>query len=329
MTFPITRMRRLRGNPLVRRMVRETRLHVSNLIMPLFVVPGSKVRKPIGSMPGQFNLSVDMAVEEAKRIRDLGIPAALLFAIPDFKDETGSAAWQDDGIIQQTIRGIKEQVSDLSVITDLCFCEYTSHGHCGIMHGEKLDNDATLEIIVKQTLSHARAGADMIAPSGMIDGAVGAIRKGLDQHSFSDVPIMAYSAKFASAFYGPFREAVQSAPQFGDRKSYQMDPANIEEALREVALDIEEGADIVMVKPAMAFLDVLHAVKTRFQMPTAAYNVSGEYAMVKAAAEKGWIDGNRIMLEILNGIRRAGADMIISYFAMDYAKQAKGGVVEY
>jgi len=297
--------------------------------MPLFVVPGSKVRKPIGSMPGQFNLSIDMAVEEAKRIFDLGIPAALLFAIPEYKDDSGSAAWQDDGIIPRVVRAMKEEVPGLAVITDLCFCEYTSHGHCGILNGDKLDNDKTLEIIVKQTLCHARAGVDIVAPSGMLDGAVGAMRKALDQNSFTELPILSYAAKFASGFYGPFREAAQSAPSFGDRKSYQMDPANLEEALREVALDIEEGADMVMVKPAMAFLDVLYAVKQKFNMPTAAYNVSGEYAMVKAAAEKGWIDGDRIMVELLYSIKRAGADMIITYFAQDYARMAKGGVVTY
>jgi porphobilinogen synthase len=322
-------MRRLRLNPILRKMVRETRVHTADLIMPLFVVPGTKVLKPIGSMPGQFNLSIDMAVEEAKRIRDLGIPATLLFAIPDFKDDTGSAAWQDDGIIPKTVRAIKKQVPGILVITDLCFCEYTSHGHCGILKGEALDNDATLEIIVKQTLCHARAGADLVAPSGMIDGMVRAMRTGLDEEGFTDLPILSYAAKFASGFYGPFREAAQCTPTFGDRKAYQMDPGNIEEALREVALDIEEGADMVMVKPAMSFLDVLYAVKQQFQMPTAAYNVSGEYAMIKAAAEKGWIDGDRIMIEVLHAIKRAGADMIITYFAEDYAKLSKGGVVEY
>lgn len=329
MSFPTSRLRRLRMNPTLRSMVREHQVHVSDLILPLFIVPGSRVKKPISSMPGQCNLSVDMAVEEAKRIYDLGIPATLLFAIPDYKDDTGSSSWQDNGIIQQAIRAIKEQVPGLYVITDLCFCEYTSHGHCGIVCDGVLDNDKSLEILVKQTLSHAKHGVDMVAPSGMLDGTVGAMRKGLDEAGYTNLPIMAYSAKFASGFYGPFREAVQSAPQFGDRKSYQMDPANLQEALREVELDIQEGADIVMVKPAMAFLDVLHAVKEKFQMPTAAYNVSGEYAMVKAAAEKGWIDGDRIALEILNGIKRAGADLIITYFAADFAVKAKGGYIQY
>lgn len=323
-------MRRLRLNSTIRKMVRETSVQTSDLIQPLFVVPGTNVRKPISSMPGVFNLSIDIAVEEAKRIRDLGIPATLLFAIPDYKDATGSSGWDEKGIIPTTVRAIKEQVPGLLVITDLCFCEYTDHGHCGILTKEgTVDNDATLDIILKQTLCHARAGADLIAPSGMIDGMIKVIRTGLDDEGFKDTPIMSYAAKFASGFYGPFREAAQCAPQFGDRKTYQMDPGNIEEALRETALDIEEGADMVMVKPAMAFLDVLRAVKERFQMPTAAYNVSGEYAMVKAAAEKGWIDHDRIMVELLYSIKRAGADMIITYFAEDYAKLAKGGAVEY
>lgn len=326
--FPKNRMRRLRQAPALRSMVREARVHVSNLIMPLFIVPGEKIRKPISSMPGQFNLSIDMALEEAKRISDLGIPAVLLFGIPSSKDDSGSSAWQDDGIIQQTLRVFKEQLPELLLVTDLCFCEYTSHGHCGIMKNGCLDNDATLLGIVKQTISHARAGVDMIAPSGMIDGAVQAMRTALDQDGFSHLPIMSYAAKFASAFYGPFREAVQSAPQYGDRKSYQMDPANLSEALREVALDIQEGADIVMVKPAMAFMDVIHAVKTTFDVPLAVYNVSGEYAMVKAAAQQGWIDEGRIVTEITTGLKRAGADIIITYFAADLAQRAKGGFIE-
>ncbi|RIL09383.1 MAG: porphobilinogen synthase [Proteobacteria bacterium] len=329
MTFPTTRLRRLRGSPILRSMVRETSLHVSDFIMPLFVVPGSKVKKPISSMPGNFNLSVDMAVEESKKLFDLGITSTLLFGIPEYKDDSGSAAWDDNGIVQQAVRAIKEQVPGMFVVTDLCFCEYTAHGHCGVMHEGKLLNDPTLEIIVKQTLSHARCGADMIAPSGMLDGAVAAMRKALDSESFDSLPIMGYSAKFASGFYGPFREAAQSAPQYGDRKTYQMDPSNRAEALREIELDIEEGADIIMVKPAMAFLDVIYAAKQRFGLPLAAYNVSGEFAMVKAAAEKGWIDGERIMIEVLYGIRRAGADIIISYFAPEFAKLAKGGFVAY
>jgi porphobilinogen synthase len=295
----------------------------------MFLVPGKSVMKPISSMPGVFNISVDVAVEEAKRYQDLGIQSVILFAIPEFKDDTGSAAWQDDGIIQRGIRALKEQVPGINVITDLCFCEYTSHGHCGIMRDGCLDNDATLDIVVKQTLSHAKHGVDMVAPSGMIDGAVGRMRAALDEQRYHDVAIMAYSAKFASGFYGPFREAAQCAPQFGDRKTYQQDPANLNEALREIALDIEEGADIIMVKPAMAFLDVVHAAKQKFQMPTAAYNVSGEYSMVKAAAAQGWVDGDRMMVELLTSMKRAGADIIITYFAPDFAAQAKGGTISY
>jgi len=253
----------------------------------------------------------------------------LLFAIPDSKDDLGSAALQDDGIIQQSIRAIKEGAPKINVITDICFCEYTSHGHCGIMRDGCLDNDATLDIIVKQTISHAKHGVDMVAPSGMIDGAVGRMRAALDQEKYHDIPIMAYSAKFASGFYGPFREAAQCAPKYGDRKTYQQDPANLHEALREIALDIEEGADIIMVKPAMAFLDVIRCAKDRFQMPTAAYNVSGEYSMIKAAAAQGWIDGERTMLELLTSIKRAGADIIITYFAPEFADKAKGGTIQY
>lgn len=329
MNFPVTRARRLRVSPALRSLVREHEVHTSDLIMPMFLVPGTKVMKPISSMPGIFNLSIDMAVEEAKRYQGLGLHSVLLFAIPEFKDDTGSAAWQDDGIIQQGIRALKEQVPGLTVITDLCFCEYTSHGHCGILKDGRLDNDATLEIIMKQTISHAKHGADMVAPSGMIDGAVGRMRAALDEQRFYDTAIMAYSAKFASGFYGPFREAAKCAPQFGDRKTYQQDPANINEALREIELDINEGADIIMVKPAMAFLDVVYAAKERFKMPTAAYNVSGEFAMVKAAAAQGWIDGDRVMLEVLTSIKRAGADIIISYFAPEFADKAKGGTISY
>jgi porphobilinogen synthase len=327
MGFPTTRLRRLRTSSVIRNLVRETRVDTADLIMPMFVVPGKNVMKPISSMPGVYNVSVDTAVEDAKRYWDLGIQAVILFAIPDFKDDTGSAAWQDDGIIQQAIRAIKEHVPQMHVITDLCFCEYTSHGHCGVMRDGCLDNDATLEGIVKQTLSHAKHGADIVAPSGMIDGAVGRMRAALDQERHHDVAIMAYSAKYASGFYGPFREAAQCAPQYGDRKTYQQDPANINEAMREIALDIEEGADIIMIKPAMTFLDVVHAAKEKFKMPTAAYNVSGEYSMVKAAAAQGWVDGERIMIEVLTSIKRAGADLIISYFAPEFAQKAKGGTL--
>ena len=325
MAFPLTRMRRLRMNPEVRSMVRETRVAPEDFIMPLFLVPGRNVKEPISSLDGLFHFSVDIVPEYAKRIQDAGIPAILLFAIPETKDDTGSSAWDDNGIVQQAIRNIKKACPDLLVVTDLCFCEYTAHGHCGILKEGMLDNDATLSIIVKQTLSHARAGADIIAPSGMIDGSVRAMRHALDESSFETLPIMGYSAKFASGFYGPFREAVQSAPSHGDRKSYQMDPANAKEALREVQLDIEEGADIVMVKPALPYLDIIAKVKERFEMPTAAYNVSGEYAMIKAAAAKGLIDYERVVDETLLSIKRAGADIIISYFSLEVAEKIRRG----
>ncbi len=328
MAFPVTRMRRLRRTPQLRAMVRETRLTPSNLMMPIFLVAGKGIKKEISSLPGLYHLSSDMAVEEAKQIHDLGIPSVLLFAIPDSKDTQGSASWQDDGVVQQTVRAIKEQIPQLMVCTDLCFCEYTSHGHCGIIHNNDVDNDATLKITAQQALSHARAGADIIAPSGMMDGVVTTMRSALDENGFQDAVIMSYAAKFASGFYGPFREAVQSTPEFGDRRSYQMDPANGHEALREVALDIEEGADIVMVKPALAYLDIIHAVREKYQMPLAAYNVSGEYAMIKAAAAKGWIDGRRVMLETLLSIKRAGTDIIISYFSKEFAELYRKGAVE-
>lgn len=325
MSFPIHRPRRLRSTPVIRNLVRETRLDPECLIMPLFIVPGQKIKREISSMPGQFQWSIDLVAEKARQLNDVGIRSVLLFAIPESKDDTGSSAWQSDGIIQRAIPAIKEVAPTMNVITDVCFCEYTSHGHCGIVHGGTVENDATLEIIARQTLSHAQAGADLVAPSGMIDGCVGVMRRALDQHGFSNLPIMAYSAKMASGFYGPFREAVQSAPQFGDRRAYQMDGANVREALREVALDIEEGADIVMVKPASLFLDIIYAVKQKFQMPLAAYNVSGEYAMVKAAGRLGWIDEDRIIAETLTSIRRAGADIIISYFAEDYVRLVDSG----
>ena len=327
MTFPITRPRRLRRSSALRDMVRENRVEVSDLIAPLFVVPGEKVEKEVSSMPGQYQLSVDMVVKKAQRFNDLGIRSVLLFAIPEFKDEIGSSAWHPHGIIPQAVKALKKALPDLMVITDLCFCEYTSHGHCGVMKDGELQNDATLPNLVKQALVHAEAGVDMIAPSGMLDGMVRALRHGLDESGFSNLPIMSYAAKFASAFYGPFRDAVQSAPEYGDRRAYQMDPANLREALREVELDIQEGADIVMVKPGLAFLDVLRAVKERFQMPTAVYNVSGEYAMIKAAAQKGWIDERRVMLEVLTSFKRAGADLTITYFAEAFADlRAKGQI---
>lgn len=326
MRFPDYRPRRIRSNELLRRMVRETRLSVDNLIMPLFVCPGRRLKREISSMPGNYQMSVDVLAEEARLIASLGIPAIILFGIPSRKDAVGSEGYTDRGVVQQAIRAIKKQVRDLVIITDVCLCEYTDHGHCGKLKknrrtGEtEVDNDATLELLAKMALSHVRAGADMVAPSDMMDGRVGVIRAVLDAKSFLDVPIMAYSAKYASGFYGPFREAAESAPKFGDRRSYQMDPPNADEALREVALDIQEGADIVMVKPALAYLDIIRMVKDRFEYPVAAYNVSGEFAMVKAAAQKGWLDEKRIVLEVLTSIKRAGADMILTYWSKDVAR---------
>lgn len=324
MSFPIQRPRRLRRDANLRRMVRETRLSVDDLIMPLFVVPGRGVENPVASMPGVAQLSVDRAVEECKTVRDLRIPGVILFGIPEEKDPLGSDAYHADGIIQRAVRAIKEHVPGLVVITDVCLCEYTDHGHCGVVKGSDVDNDATLDLLVKESLSHVRAGADMVAPSDMMDGRVGAIRRALDAQGFSQTPIMAYSAKYASGFYGPFREAAESTPQFGDRRSYQMDCANTDEALREVALDVEEGADIVMVKPALPYLDVIRRVKERFGVPLAAYSVSGEYAMLKAAARNGWLDEDRVVHEALTGIKRAGADMILTYFAKDVARRLGG-----
>ena len=314
-TFSVYRPRRLRANENLRRLVRETTLTVADLIYPMFVVHGRNVATEISSMPGCYHYSVDNLVTAAKELASLGIPGTILFGIPAEKDALGSEAYADDGIIQQAVRAIKDAVPTLLVITDVCLCEYTEHGHCGIVEAGDVQNDRTVELLVKESLSHASAGADVIAPSDMMDGRVGAIRKALDGDGYSHIPIMAYSAKYASAFYGPFREAAESAPQFGDRRSYQMDAANAEEALREVALDIEEGADILMVKPALAYLDVIYRVKTTFQVPVAAYNVSGEYAMIKAAAQNGWIDEQRVALEALTSIKRAGADMILTYFA--------------
>jgi porphobilinogen synthase len=301
-------------------MVRETRLSADNLIAPFFVVEGRDERQPIGSMPGQFRLSVDHLIKDAGEAHALGVPAILLFGVPASKDETGSQAWAPDGIVPQAIRAVKDRVPDLVVITDLCVDEYTTHGHCGIVKDGRILNDETLECLQKMALSHARAGADMVAPSDMMDGRVAAIRRALDGEGFSDAPIMAYAAKFASCFYAPFREAAGSSPQFGDRQSYQMDAANIREALREIELDIQEGADIVMVKPALPYLDVIHAARKAFDRPIAAYQVSGEYSMIKAAAQKGWLDERRAMLETLVSIRRAGADLILTYFAKEAAQ---------
>lgn len=325
MSFPTIRMRRLRQSEALRSMVRETRLDIKDLIYPLFVIHGQDKRLPINSMPGICQFSVDRLAEEIREVDTLGIPAVLLFGLPEHKDACGSPAWDDNGVVQNAIRLIKDQAPGIQVITDVCMCEYTSHGHCGQLEDDGyVNNDATLELLSKEALSHARAGCDIVAPSDMMDGRVAAIRKTLDDNGFINMPIMAYSAKYASAFYGPFREAADSAPQFGDRKAYQMDPANVREALREVWLDIQEGADIVMVKPALAYLDVIKAVKERFGLPTAAYNVSGEYSMIKAAAACGWLDEERVMLESLTSIKRAGADMIITYFAKELAVTLNG-----
>ena len=320
MNFPEYRPRRLRKNENFRRLIRETELSVDHLIYPLFAVPGTKVKKPILSMPGNFQMSVDHLVREAERVKALGIPAVLLFGIPDKKDAVASGALAKDGIVQMATREIKEKVPGLLVITDVCLCEYTDHGHCGMLEGEEVDNDATLEVLAETAVSQAKAGADMVAPSAMMDGQIGALREGLDEAGFDTVPVMAYSAKYASCFYGPFREAAESAPSFGDRRAYQMDPANSDEAIREISLDVAEGADIIMVKPALPYLDVIRRAKEEFDLPLAAYQVSGEFAMIKAAAQMGWLDGERAMLETLTAIRRAGADMIITYFAPDMAK---------
>lgn len=320
MYFPIYRPRRLRKNENLRRMIRETKLSRDDLIYPLFVTHGRGVRREISSMPGIAQLSIDLAVKETTEARQLGIPAVILFGIPKKKDLKASEAYARSGIIQQAIKAIKDKTPELVVITDVCLCEYTSHGHCGVVVNGEVDNDATLELLAKTALSHAQAGADMVAPSDMMDGRVKAIRDALDQHSFNDLPIMAYAAKHASAFYGPFREAAESTPQFGDRRSYQMDPANAREALREVGLDIQEGADIIMVKPALPYLDIIRAVRQEFNLPVAAYNVSGEYAMIKAAAQKGWLDEERVMMEVLTAIKRAGADLILTYFAKEAAR---------
>jgi porphobilinogen synthase len=301
-------------------MVRETRLSVDDFIYPLFVTHEKEAKKPIPSMPGQYQLSIDHLVKEVEETKTLGIPAVILFGIPETKDSLGSDSYSEHGIIQQAVRAIKETVSGLVVITDVCFCEYTDHGHCGVIKDNDVDNDATLELLAKQAVSHARAGADMVAPSGMIDGMIGAIREALDESGFHKLPILSYAVKYSSSFYGPFRDAAESAPKFGDRRTHQMDPANVREALREAELDVEEGADILMVKPALAFLDVIHQVKERFDLPLAAYNVSGEYSMVKAAAQNAWIDEKTVTLEILTAIKRAGADLILTYHAKDAAR---------
>ncbi|HSE92961.1 MAG TPA: porphobilinogen synthase [Methylomirabilota bacterium] len=315
------RPRRLREKGLLRKLVRETALAVDDLVYPLFVVHGRGVREPIGAMPGQCRLSIDELLKEAKDAASMGIPALLLFGLPEDKDARGSEAYAEDGIVQQAVRAVKDTVPDLLVITDVCLCQYTSHGHCGVVERGTVKNDPTLELLARVAVSHAEAGADLVAPSDMMDGRVAAIREALDEAAFTETPIMAYSAKYASAFYGPFREAADSAPQFGDRRAYQMDPANAQEALREIALDLDEGADIVMVKPALPYLDVIARAKQEFAVPLAAYSVSGEYAMLKAAAQLGWLDEDRAMMEALTGIRRAGADIVITYFAKDAARR--------
>ena len=320
MQFPVYRPRRLRKSEKLRQLIRETTLTAGNLIFPLFVGPGTNVVRPVSSMPGVAQLSVDRAVVECREAAALGIPAVILFGIPETKDALGSEASNTDGVVQQAVRAIKDNVPELLVVTDVCLCEYTDHGHCGLIKNGTVDNDSTLQLLAEEALSHAQAGADIVAPSDMMDGRVGAIRRVLDSNGFDQIAIMAYAAKYASGFYGPFREAAESTPQFGDRRSYQMDPANSDEALREVELDIQEGADIVMVKPALAYLDVIYRIKERFGYPVAAYNVSGEYSMIKAAGINGWIDEERIMREVLLSIRRAGADIILTYFAKDFAR---------
>jgi len=320
MTFPTTRLRRLRMNESVRKMVRETRLAPENFIYPMFVCPGKGVKKEITSMPSNYQWSVDLLVEEARSVKSLGIAGIILFGIPAGKDERGSSGYDDHGIVQEAVRALKREVPGLLIVTDVCLCEYTSHGHCGLVKGDEILNDPTLELLARMALSHAQAGADIVAPSDMMDGRVRAIRQVLDQNGFENTPILSYAVKYASGFYGPFREAAESAPAFGDRRSHQMDPANAFEALREVELDIEEGADILMVKPAGPYLDVIRMVKERFLMPLAAYQVSGEYSALMAAARLGWLDLPRVMMESLTGIRRAGADMILTYFAKEASK---------
>jgi len=320
MQFPEYRGRRLRKNENFRRLVRETRLSADELVYPLFAVQGRDVKKPIASMPGQFQMSVDHLAKEAREAHALGIPALLLFGIPARKDEQGTGAFAKDGIVQQAVKRVKNEVPDMLVITDVCLCEYTSHGHCGIIEKGEVLNDATLEVLAETALSQVKAGADMVAPSAMMDGQIAAIREILDENALENIPIMAYSAKYASSFYGPFREAAESAPQFGDRKAYQMDPANSDEAIREISLDVNEGADIIMVKPALPYLDIICRARQEFDLPLAAYNVSGEYSMIKAAAKLGWLDEEKAMLESVTAIKRAGADILITYWAKDLAK---------
>jgi porphobilinogen synthase len=320
MSFPKNRMRRLRSSDAIRRLVRQTNISINNLVYPLFIMEGKKIKEPIKSLSGCFHFSPDMIAKEAQEVYSLGIPAILLFGLPEKKDATGSQAWAENGIIQQAIREIKSNVPELLIITDICLCEYTDHGHCGVIKNGKVDNDATCELLAKVALSHAQAGADIVAPSDMMDGRVKYIRQALEENSFQDIAIMSYAAKYASAFYGPFREAAQSAPSFGDRKTYQMDPANSDQAMAEIAEDIEEGADIIMVKPALPYLDIIYRARERFDCPIAAYNVSGEYVMLNAAADAGLLNRQAAMMEMLTAIKRAGADILITYFAKDVAK---------
>ncbi|KJS00726.1 MAG: delta-aminolevulinic acid dehydratase [Peptococcaceae bacterium BRH_c4a] len=325
MRFPLYRPRRIRQNENFRRMVRETSLSVNDLVYPIFAVTGKGIKKPVDSMPGIYNLSADMLVREVEKAAGLRIPAVLLFGVPDKKDSAGTGAYDENGIVQQAVRAIKAEFPEILVITDVCLCEYTDHGHCGLVEGGGVLNDPTFDLLAETALSHARSGADMVAPSDMMDGRVAAIRKRLDAEGYTNLPIMSYSVKYASAYYGPFREAAGSAPQFGDRRAYQMDPPNATEALRETAMDIDEGADIIMVKPALAYLDIVRLIRDSFDYPLAVYNVSGEYAMVKAAAQKGWIDEPRVVMETLTGMKRAGADIIITYHAPDAARWLKEG----
>lgn len=320
MLFPDYRPRRLRQNSAFRRMIRETRLSVDDFILPLFAVKGKNIQNPIPSMPDQYQLSLDRLVNTARQAVDLGIPAVILFGVPNQKDALATGAYAANGIVQQAIKAVKDALPDLAVISDVCLCQYTDHGHCGVVEKGNVDNDATLDLLARTALSHAEAGADMVAPSDMMDGRVAEIREALDENGFSHLPIMSYAAKYCSAYYGPFREAADSAPKFGDRRTYQMDPPNVLEAIREVTMDVEEGADIIMVKPALAYLDVICRVREEIDLPIAAYNVSGEYAMIKAAAQKGWLDGDKVMLETLTAIKRAGADLILTYFAMEAAE---------
>jgi porphobilinogen synthase len=324
MLFPDYRPRRMRQSEAFRKMVRETALSVNDFILPLFAVDGKGVKDPIDAMPGQYHLSIDNLVKVARQAYDLGVPAVILFGIPPKKDPLGTQAYAKEGIVQRAIRAVKNKVPGLAVITDVCLCQYTDHGHCGFVDGHTVDNDASLDLLAKTALSHARAGADMVAPSDMMDGRVAEIRNMLDENDYSQIPIMSYAAKYCSSYYGPFRQAAHSTPQFGDRRTYQMDPANAREAIREATMDVEEGADIIMVKPALAYLDIICRIRDEVDLPVAAYNVSGEYSMIKAAEKMGWLDGQKVMMETLTAIKRAGADMILTYFAMDAAALING-----